>query len=693
MWGGITGHPLTGLLVALAIEASNWTKVRWDFGDAAFSRALRASYILFLLIGGLVWMNSSVYSAMSGTFMWLPIALFPLQFVQSYGLRNDMSLVHFSYHLRQRQAHARINNLPYRDVRFNFGNVYFTLVLVSASVGDFAHSIVYFPAAAVLIAWIFRRAFMGKKGRAPVGATLMILLATLGAYGGERALDMLYRRAVGGSGSYHGLGHINHIRTSIGDLGEIKNTSAIQWRLIQEKGGFPELLRIASYNNYLHGRWRTDASKLANQEIGDTPGEFEELPSYGTEDEEHRITARGGSEPFVEADAAVNPEYPHFMLRGSFARKSLLPIPGNTANLIQASQLLEINPYGSLIHDPQHPVANARIFWHPSLTTALPPWEDPRVKSRTAPDLRLPREEVAAVRKVVEELGLRDVPLREKIRRLESYFSSQFTYTRYLKDPGLDNPERQTFISTFLNHTRTGHCEYFATATTLILREAGVPSRYATGYLVAESDPDRKIAYIRGTHAHAWSMAWDEDRGIWVDVDTTPGGWIGEDAGRISSLQKLLDWINMRRDDIQIWRTEPGNMAIAIAAIVLPLTAGALLVARRLWRSRRRIAISERQDRLRRESLATALNHLEDAVALHLGPRPPGEPLGRWLEKLSPILPNREILREAIELHQSLRYDPRTDEATTSELLEKRAAELESQLDVIALPDSQGAMG
>ena len=41
-------------------------------------------------------------------------------------------------------------------------------------------------------------------------------------------------------------------------------------------------------------------------------------------------------------------------------------------------------------------------------------------------------------------------------------------------------------LDDFLNRSRAGHCEYFATATVLLLRAAGIPARYATGYSVQE---------------------------------------------------------------------------------------------------------------------------------------------------------------------------------------------------------------
>jgi transglutaminase-like putative cysteine protease len=45
----------------------------------------------------------------------------------------------------------------------------------------------------------------------------------------------------------------------------------------------------------------------------------------------------------------------------------------------------------------------------------------------------------------------------------------------------------ETPLARFLLRTRSGHCEYFATATVLLLRQLGIPARYAVGYAVHEA--------------------------------------------------------------------------------------------------------------------------------------------------------------------------------------------------------------
>jgi hypothetical protein len=81
----------------------------------------------------------------------------------------------------------------------------------------------------------------------------------------------------------------------------------------------------------------------------------------------------------------------------------------------------------------------------------------------------------------------------------------------------------ETPLSQFLLTTRAGHCEYFASATVLLLRKLGVPARYATGYAVQESSKEDDFFIVRERHGHAWALAHVD--GDWIEVDSTPAGW------------------------------------------------------------------------------------------------------------------------------------------------------------------------
>ncbi len=671
LWGGITGRPLVGLVLAIAVEAAHWTRVRWDFGDPAYLRAWQVSILLLLLTTGLVWLDASMLSALPQTMSWLPVIMLPLQFVQSYGMHRSMSLANLSLFLRKRRAYAMRHGLPFRDIRFSFDHVYFPSILIAASLGDFSTSPVFFPAMLVLAA----AAFLPRL-KSRVSAGVMLLLAAVGGYGGERALDYAYHQFVLGHYDPAFLTYSRQTRTSIGELGEIKQSPAIHWRLIPHQGDLPRLLRIASYNSYVNTYW--SAKLPPREETGESEViDFETLESFGV-DEPYWITAHDTPPEEATADAL-----PRFTLRGSTPRKGLFPIPGNCGSLVLPNQDIETNPFGTLRVDPKHPVADALVLWGDPMSTAMPPWSDHRHPDRRSPDLRVPGNEKEAVVRVVDELGLRGLGLSEQIATLRAYFLRDFTYTRYLSRPRPDfddKQERERFVSVFLEESKRGHCEYFATATAFLLREAGVPTRYATGFAVVERDPGSGEALVRGIHGHAWCLAWDARRGKWIDVDLTPPDWTGREAPRMPPWQALLDRWQILRDNILVWRSQPGNLAIALGLIFLPLLAGALLIGRRLWRSKRRIGRRRTRAEERAALALSPLGALERPASRHLGERPLGVPLPRWLGSLKGVLRDPDSLDEALALHQRLRFDPRADDADLRRRLESLVLPLKREL-------------
>ena len=87
----MSGRPLIGLLVALVVEARHWTTLRWDFDDDACARAWQATIICTATAAVLIWLDGSRYTALPVLLSWLPPLLFPMQFIQSYSLRDTLS--------------------------------------------------------------------------------------------------------------------------------------------------------------------------------------------------------------------------------------------------------------------------------------------------------------------------------------------------------------------------------------------------------------------------------------------------------------------------------------------------------------------------------------------------------------------------------------------------------------------------
>ncbi|GAA5482008.1 transglutaminase-like domain-containing protein [Haloferula sargassicola] len=682
LWGAMGGHPVIGLVLALVVEASHWTAVRWKFGHLALQRAWQLSVLLLLLTALLIWISGERYDALPRAFRWLPVVLLPLQFVQNYGMHRTISLTAFSHFLRKKREHARRYGLPFREIRFSFGNTYFLAVLIAASLGENADSAVFYPAAVLLLLGLLLAPLLKRPRRDLIGPLLVLPVAIFAGLKSESIInDLIVRYANSRTRSIGGFSQEN--QTRIGGLEGVKMSPAIRWRLIPRHGPLPRLLRVASYNYYVNTRWSAIQPPDATGDAG-----FNELGAYAADpnvllEDSYRITGRTGDEGYLDGPAASESTLPRCILRGELeSGPTLLPLPGDAASIIQAAQNLEINDLGTLRIEPRHPVADALILTRRGTTTARGPWELPESDLTLAPSLEVPRPEQPALRAVVRKLGLDDLPLQEKIDRLRAWFLEDFTYARYGSIPLPPLAEgRSKFITDFLFKLQSGHCEYFATATALILREAGVPTRYASGFAVIERDA-KGVALLRGIHAHAWALAWDAERQVWVDVDLTPPDWTGLETPRVPAWQPWLDRLQILRDNFLVWRTKPGHLALVIGLIAVPLLGGGWFIARRLWISRQNVG-RHRDGHLRFTRTASPLERLEKAAAKHLGQRPDSVPLAYWLAALRASLSEPADLDRALVLHRQLRFDPHSDPAPLQAELDQLAHRLRPQIRAI----------
>lgn len=128
----------------------------------------------------------------------------------------------------------------------------------------------------------------------------------------------------------------------------------------------------------------------------------------------------------------------------------------------------------------------------------------------------------------------------EKIAAVTRFFAANFSYGL-----GISPPAREDPITWFLLERPPAHCEYFATGAAILLRYAGVPTRYVTGFLVTEGNPYGGYWVARNRDAHAWVEAYDSERG-WVTVEATPSAGVPD--GAVSDMAQLWDYLKHRID-------------------------------------------------------------------------------------------------------------------------------------------------
>ncbi len=106
----------------------------------------------------------------------------------------------------------------------------------------------------------------------------------------------------------------------------------------------------------------------------------------------------------------------------------------------------------------------------------------------------------------------------DRVMALTTYLQHNYRYTLDLPPV----PSGRDPVDWFLFDVKTGYCEQFATAETLMLRSLGIPARLVTGYSTGDYDSMLDQAVVRERDAHAWTEVWFAHHG-WVPVDPTPG--------------------------------------------------------------------------------------------------------------------------------------------------------------------------
>ncbi len=126
----------------------------------------------------------------------------------------------------------------------------------------------------------------------------------------------------------------------------------------------------------------------------------------------------------------------------------------------------------------------------------------------------------------------------DKTIAVEAYLLRNFRYTLNLTG----SPGREP-LAHFLFETRAGHCEYFASAMTVMLRSIGIPAREVNGFLPGEYNDLAGDYIVRASDAHSWVEAYFPGSG-WITFDPTPPG-PAQGTGLFSRLNLYLDWMQL----------------------------------------------------------------------------------------------------------------------------------------------------
>lgn len=256
----------------------------------------------------------------------------------------------------------------------------------------------------------------------------------------------------------------------------------------------------------------------------------------------------------------------------------------------------------------------------------------------------------------------------DKANRIASHFAANFSYRIGLqlttgKDPVIE----------FLEDIHAGHCEYFASAATLLLRASGVPARYVTGFVTVENGLNDTYRIARRRDAHAWVEYYTTDKG-WITFDPTPPD-ARPASPPMSKSDRFLDYVKQfaaRWWAVTGYAGVGGILAMTWESLIdliliIPIPIWGVFIAVALaWVYRKQLrtllkpaAAGEASAEVK--ALRKSLKRAESLLAPHGIVREPATPVGPFLERVrnAAIPPATKASAVGLlEAYQSRRFIP-----------------------------------
>lgn len=676
-WGWQTEFRPEAVVMALVLESSRFIKARWEFSDDEFARIWTFSFVLLLAAVIYAFNNNGGPSGFSellenpnvmserdagnastmtadALFRWLPMIFFLFVAAQTFSPADGISLEIISPYLRSRMRKAKKRGLPLPPQRrFDVSYPYFAVCLFSSSGHPPQQTDYFYYGLCALIAWALwpRRS---HRFALPVWAGIF-LAASVAGYWGQRGFTEVVRMA----GQYDpqllsllwpSRTDAKETRTDIGTIGRKKLSGKIVIRLEVRNGSAPpSYLREATYREAgeIHHQLIWEAANTNNDndwpQVYETPRESNLWPLNNDSSANRSVVTIAS----YLTEINPNDKYPD----------GLLPLPDDCSRLesLKAYFVYQNNIGAVLCEGPHLVIFDAR--YGSGLIRDAPPEANTLITNQ---DLRVTlTNEIPALQQVISQLNISGKSDGEKVLAISEYFAKNFKYSLWQEPSKEEVTNNDDPLSRFLLQTHSGHCEYFASATVLLLRELGIPARYAVGYYVHEVAGKGYV--VRTRDAHAWCIYWNQKTHAWQNLDTTPGSWVSEEEDRASLFEFL--------SDVQSWAQyqilkffEYGHSNIREYLFWILIPALAFLLYRIFRSSRRHKKDGDSSLAPGWPGLDSEFYRLEQRLAQNGLPREPGEPLSLWLARAtndSNFAKLKEPLGNVLQLHYRYRFDPR----------------------------------
>ncbi len=638
IWGLQSDLIWFAIPMAIVWEAQFFFNFRWALTQQDFYRVADLTSVALVGILLFLFLNRSEYHFIITLVRWFPILFYPLVIVIGYSTTERMSLdVLFVSLRRQRQPVTQSWDLDY---------ILFATCLVAAGTNMYGISY-YFPLASLLICLALMPLRSPRYSRnlwiLLVSITFLAAFATQNGIRGTH-LELKRRAQVWIANWIQQRTNPLKTQTAIGSVGRLKLSDEILFRVEAKEGvKVPGLLQEASYDFPSDNSW-----SVMNLTFD---------PVEHADDFRWELSKPDMNDNLLDIFLEFKRE------------RSLVPLPPGATEIRDLPALnIGQNYYGALQGIGLVPSPKYRVRFQ---------YKDNINGNPLTTDTIVPENHQKVFSELISREGLDpDHPIDSVYG-----FFKDFRYSLYQNDSMENDP-----ISHFLLNTKKGHCEYFASASVLLLRQLGVPARYVVGYAVQEYSSLLDMFIVRQRHAHAWAIAFVD--GKWQVVDTTPAIWADEEAAQSNFLRPIFDLLTNTNFVFQVWwnkqRLEDYEIHLYVIGLIL-----AVILAWRIMTSEQVTITNKEEEDQSEESIGAGANspflNLESLLQEAGYKRGPGELLTPWLSRIG-----YSHLIRLLTIHNQWRFDP---EGISQEQKQQLSDDVDDEMSQITQELESGSEG
>ncbi len=598
-WGWMNAHWLAIAIMSMAIVLSRLISWRWALKLKQYYRVgdfVSLSVVAVLLMLVLIdTEKQTVFIVLE----WLPLIFLPILLAQLYSVDKLLPMGILFYSQRKRT--------PIRYLDFKIP--YTTICLLAAGASNDS-SLRYFVGSSVLmivLLWAGR-----SKNSSKVVWLSVMLLASVIAFSGQKGLQTLHSIVEEQAVEWFSDWETDPFRsmTSIGDIGHLKLSNKIEFRV---KANEPLLLLEASYDRYLGKSW------LASERI---------------------FTA---DSPFLMPDEPKKSQ--QLEVFQSRKRSTMLALPAGTVSILGLEGgTLQFTAFGAVKLTDAPDYVNFKVNYTGQAKGSVREF-----------DLHIPEQHQHWINEIKQQLKLDGESKQQIAQGIKQFFQQHYYYSLFLGNES----NADTALETFMLQRKAGHCEYFAVASTFLLRSYGIPARLANGYAMQEYSALEQLYIVRRRHAHAWSIAYIN--GVWQAVDATPSQWLELEEDEASIWEPVYDLFSSLYFNYKQWRyqqalskenSDQNRLIVSVLFLVMIFIGGRLYKARKQFLKTKLKALNEFELSIDYFGMDSELYTIDKMLSQTEQARLNNESIYVWAKRL-----NNKPLLDIVILHYQYRFD------------------------------------